>query len=289
MKASRSEFLDIRGLRYHLRYWDSESDNAPLLVLLHGWMDVSNSFQFVVDALQSDWRVVAPDLRGFGLTQWSDSDYWFPEYYADLDAILDAVCGETAVALAGHSMGSQVASMYAGIRPERISKLVILDGLNVPNMPADLAPKRLRKWLDQIKEPQRHKDYADFEALAERIRKHHDQLSPERALHVAQGWGQLNDQGRVELVGDPKHRIHGPSLYRLAEAEAVWKQITAPVLCVDGGKSGMYKMLGEDEVKRRRSIFANARTIVLPEAGHMLHFDAPEQTAAEMEGFLAED
>ena len=209
MKESRSEFLDIRGLRYHLRCWGPE--DAPPMFILHGWMDVSNSFQFVVDGLQSQWRVIAPDLRGFGLTQWSDSDYWFPEYYADLDAILDKTVGDTAICLAGHSMGSQVASMYAGIRPERVEKLVILDGLNVPDMPPESAPRKLRKWLDQIKQEQSHKDYDDFEALAERIRKHHDSLSPERALHVAHGWGQVAESGRVELVGDPRHRIHGPN------------------------------------------------------------------------------
>ena len=284
MKNSHSSFLRIRGLRQHLRSWGPE--DAPALVLLHGWMDVSNSFQFVVDALQSEWRVLAPDMRGFGLSDWVPGGYWFPEYYADLDALLDQVVDDTPVALAGHSMGSQIASMYAGIRPERIKQLVILDGLNVPDMPPESAPRKLRKWLDQIKETQLHRDYDDFEALATRISKHHDRLTPERALHVAHGWGQKNNQGRVELVGDPLHRIHGPSLYRLAEAEAVWKEVTAPTLCIDGGKSGMFKMLGEEEVQRRRSLFANSRTIVLPDAGHMLHFDAPEDTAEAIESFL---
>lgn len=287
MKESRSEFLQLRGLRQHYRVWGA--DDAPPLVLLHGWMDVSYSFQFVVDALQADWRVIAPDMRGFGLSEWVPGGYWFPEYYADLEALLEEVVGESPIVLAGHSMGSQIASMYAGIRPERISKLVILDGLNVPDMPANSAPRKLRKWLDQIKEPQSHKGYDDFQALAERIRKHHDKLSPERALHVAQGWGRLNQAGRVELVGDPLHRIHGPSLYRLAEAEAVWKEVTAATLCIDGGKSGMFKMLGEDEVARRRAAFANSQTVVLPEAGHMLHFDAPEAVATTMEAFLLTD
>ena len=286
MKPSRSEFIQVRGLRYHLRIWGE--DSAPTIVLLHGWMDVSHSFQFVVDGLKGDWRVIAPDMRGFGLTQWSDSDYWFPEYYADLDAIFDQISDGQPLHLAGHSMGSQVASMYAGVRPERINKLIILDGLNVPDMPPESAPKKIRKWLDQIKEPQKHKDYADFAALAQRIRKHHDRLSEERALHVAKGWGQENAVGKVELVGDPKHRIMGPSLYRLAEAEAVWQEVTAPTLCIDGEKSGMFRMLGEGEVKRRRAVFPNARTVVLPDVGHMLHFDAPEAVAAEMEAFLTQ-
>ncbi len=59
--------------------------------MLHGWMDVSASFQFVVDASPADWRVVAPDWRGYGLTERARADcYWFPDYLADLERVLDA-------------------------------------------------------------------------------------------------------------------------------------------------------------------------------------------------------
>ncbi|MCX8006223.1 MAG: alpha/beta fold hydrolase, partial [Burkholderiaceae bacterium] len=97
MKPSRSRFLEIRALRYHLREWGPAE--APLLVMLHGWMDVSASFQFVVDALRGEWHVVAPDWRGYGLTDRARADcYWFPDYLADLEFVLDAVSpGEPAV------------------------------------------------------------------------------------------------------------------------------------------------------------------------------------------------
>ena len=62
MKSSRSEFIDIRGLRTHVRHWGPE--DAPRLFLLHGWLDVSAAFQFTVDALKQDWHVIAPDWRG---------------------------------------------------------------------------------------------------------------------------------------------------------------------------------------------------------------------------------
>ena len=67
MKSSRSEFLVLRRLRTHVRQWGNEG--APRLFMLHGWMDVSASFQFVVDCLARDWHVIAPDWRGFGLTE----------------------------------------------------------------------------------------------------------------------------------------------------------------------------------------------------------------------------
>jgi pimeloyl-ACP methyl ester carboxylesterase len=88
MKPSESHFLDIRGLRYHVRSWGSQG--APKLFFLHGWMDVSASFQFVVDALRADWHVLAPDWRGYGLTAWTRADsYWYPDYFADLERLLD--------------------------------------------------------------------------------------------------------------------------------------------------------------------------------------------------------
>ena len=59
MTPSRSRYVDIRGLRYHLREWGPAG--APQLLMLHGWMDVSASFQFVVDQLRQAWHVIAPD------------------------------------------------------------------------------------------------------------------------------------------------------------------------------------------------------------------------------------
>ena len=72
-KESRSEFVPIRQLRYHVRQWGTPAKDTPPLVMVHGWMDVSASFQFLVDAFSREWRVVAPDWRGFGGSQLSDS------------------------------------------------------------------------------------------------------------------------------------------------------------------------------------------------------------------------
>src|SRR5678815_172926 len=110
VRASESLFLDVRGLRYHVRHWASRG--APKVVLLHGWMDVSASFQFLVDELRGDWDVYAPDWRGYGLTDWGKSDcYWFPDYIADLDFLLQQIEPEPVI-LVGHSLGGNVATIY---------------------------------------------------------------------------------------------------------------------------------------------------------------------------------
>ena len=142
MKASRSRFLPVRGLRYHLREWGQ--DAAPPLVLLHGWMDVSASFQFVVDEFERDWHVIAPDWRGYGLTDRGPGDcYWFPDFLADLEAILDAVSPNGQVTLVGHSMGGNIAGLYAGARPERVERLVLAEGFGMPPTVPEQAPKRV--------------------------------------------------------------------------------------------------------------------------------------------------
>ena len=81
-RPARSEFLAVRGLRHHIRHWGP--NDAPTLFMLHGWMDMSASFQFLVDALVQEWHVIAPDWRGFGQTEWAAEAYWFPEDMADL-------------------------------------------------------------------------------------------------------------------------------------------------------------------------------------------------------------
>ncbi len=286
MKESRSEYLNARGLRHHIRRWGS--DKGPTLYLLHGLLDVSASMQLMVDAFQQDWNIIAPDWRGCGLSEWPADGYWFPDYVADLDAIVTHYSADRPAFFAGHSLGGHVASLYAGIRPTRVSKLVVLDSLGIPDMPPDLAPKRYLRWLQELADPPQNKVYDSFEALAERIRHRHPKLSAERAAFVAHCWGREVQPGRVELLGDPKHRLRMPTLYRAAESIAIWKQVTAPVLCLDAGDSWLDKMLPAEEKKQRRSAFRHLHSGVVPDASHMLHHDHPEETARQLEAFLME-
>src|SRR5436190_28301 len=139
MRPSDSSFLDIRGLRYHVRRWPRPG--ARKLILLHGWMDVSASFQFLVDELRGEWDVHAPDWRGYGLTDWAKADcYWFPDYLADLDFILEEIHADEPVILVGHSLGGNAAALYAGIRPARVARLVNLEGFGLPQTRPEQAP-----------------------------------------------------------------------------------------------------------------------------------------------------
>ncbi len=289
MKPSKSEFVTVRGLRYHCRCWGDA--RAPMLFMLHGWMDVSASFQFLVDALRRDWRVVAPDWRGFGLTDWTKSDsYWYPDYLADLERLLAHFQPESPATLVGHSMGGNIAAMYAGIRPERVARLINLEGFGLTGARAEKAPGRYARWLVELAgEKPGFRDYDNFEALADRLRSKNSRLSGEKASFLARHWGRAKPDGRVELASDPAHKLVNPILYRIEEAEACWRKVAAPVLWVAGAESKALDQLklSSADLEARKACFKHLTERVIAGAGHMLHHDQPERLAEVIEEFLA--
>lgn len=288
MRPSESRFLDIRGLRYHVRHW--RGDPAKRMVLLHGWMDVSASFQFLVDALAADWDVHAPDWRGYGLTAWSGSDnYWFPDYIGDLDALLDRIQPGKAVNLVGHSLGGNVGGLYSGIRPERVARFVNLEGFGMPATRPEQAPKRYARWMDELKEAPGWRPYESYAALADRLQKNNPRLNRERAEFLASHWGKDAEGGGVVLRSDPAHKLVNATLYRLDEARACWERVVAPVLWVDAAESETITRmkLTPADLAERRAAFKHLTYQTVAEAGHMLHHDQPEQVARLIEDFLS--
>ena len=290
MKPSESIFVPVRELRYHCRRWGDPS--RPTLFLLHGWMDVSASFQFLVDALRGDWHVVAPDWRGFGLTEWARAGgYWFPDYFADLEQLLDRFHPGAPATLVGHSMGGNVATMYAGIRPQRVARVVNLEGFGLAATEPGQAPRRYARWLDELAGASpSFRDYESFDALAERLRENNPRLDAERASFLSRHWGRSKPDGRVELASDPAHKRVNPVLYRLDEAEACWRRVEAPVLWVTGAESKTPDMmkLSPQTLAARKACFSKLAERVIPEAGHMLHHDQPESVARAIEDFLSD-
>lgn len=282
--SGTSRYVRLRGLRFHLRCWGDPS--APLLIYSHGWLDTSATFADVGEKLGERFHVVVPDQRGYGYSEWPQDGYWFQDYLADLDVLLDHLAPAAPIALVGHSMGGQVCSLYAGLRPERIAKLVVIDSLFLPDMPANLSPRRVTRWLDQLKAQPREKTYGSFEELATRVQKQQPQLSAERALFVARGWGAAGADGRIRLLADPKHRLDMPTLYRNAESMEVWKRITAPTLFIDADASTFQTAISAEEKAARRACFKQHQELRIAGAGHMVHFDAPEALAAALLDFL---
>jgi pimeloyl-ACP methyl ester carboxylesterase len=290
----------IRGLDLHLRCWGDPAlatPDRPPLLLLHGWMDVGASYQFLVDALADlegpSRFVVAPDWRGFGLSAAPAADsYWFPDYLGDLDAIVDRLAPDGAIDLVGHSMGGNVAMLYAGARPQRVRRLVNLEGFGMPRTRPDQAPGRLAQWLDELKTPQRLRPYPSLQAVAQRLMANDPLLPADKAAWLAPHWARAAADGNgFELLADAAHKRVNPVLYQVDEVLETWARITAPLLWVEGEQTETGKWWGHrysraEFHQRLAAVKSPLRKLVLSPCGHMLHHVQPQALAVALADFL---
>ncbi|MFT4265765.1 MAG: alpha/beta hydrolase [Xenophilus sp.] len=299
-RPARSESIPVRNLRYHVLTWGEPGAARPPLVLLHGWMDVGASWQFVVDAMRQDRFIVAPDWRGFGLTDGGGVDnYWMPDYLADLDWLLDHYAGEQPVDLVGHSMGGNVVMHYGGVRPRRVRRIVNLEGFGMPAFRADEAPARYARWIDENKRLHAGgmalAHYPAADGVARRLMKTNPRLTQDKAGWLARQWARPSRQAdgseRWDILGDPAHKVTHASIFRVDEALALYAAIEAPVLAVVAGDDSLagwwQQRYTQEEFHERLRSVRDLRLARVEDAGHMLHHDQPERVAALIEAFLA--
>jgi pimeloyl-ACP methyl ester carboxylesterase len=284
-RPGRDATLDLRGTAHHLLRWGP--DSADPVVLLHGHSDCAATFQFLVDELPAQWPVAALDWRGFGDSVQGAGSFWFPDYYADLEAVLDALCPGGPARIVGHSMGANVAMVYAGLRPSRVAALVNLEGIGLARPEPTQAPGRLVTWLDEVKAGAPFQEYKSVDALAARVARRNPRLTPGRAAFIAACWSRPLPGGGVRLHVDPRHRHVNPVLYRREEMEACWRRIEAPVLLVTGGESGLPARLAPDGgIESFRAFVRKLELATVAGAGHMLHHDEPRGVARLIEDFF---
>lgn len=292
---AKSLILPARGLQQHLLIWGDLSRisaKEPLLLLVHGWMDVAASFQFMVEALRqqpgwADRPIAALDWRGFGQTPApvGGDSYFFPDYLGDLDAVVHALSPDHPIDLLGHSMGGNVVALYAGARPNKIRRLVNLEGFGMPASTAEEAPDRYTRWLDELRTPMQLKAYDTLEGVAGRLRANNPRIRPDHALWLAQHWAR-EENGRWVINADPAHKRSQPLLYRAEEVKALWARIACPVLFIEGLQTQYFDLFGgrytRDEFMMRAEVIADLRIECLNDAGHMLHHDQPEALAIHL-------
>lgn len=286
---SRTENINVRGFSYCIRHWGSS--DAPTVFFLHGRMDSSATFQFVVDALRKSWHIIAPDWRGYGASQWLSRPYWFHEYYADLDCLLQHYSADKPARVVGHSMGANIASMYAGVRPERIAQLVMLDFLGLkPEKDAD-APAAMGSWLAALQEQPQMRAYPDYESLARRLSLANPRLDGKKAAFLARATSRIRPDGKIEMACDPWHKVPSPTPYRAEDAKATWRKIEAPVLMLVADQGYVHQRFGNDhdEYRSRIESFSNVQVATISDSGHNVQHDQPEQIASALEEFLVRD
>jgi pimeloyl-ACP methyl ester carboxylesterase len=297
MTAPRPDVVEVVGpassfyvsQRLRLHYVDWGNEEAPLLLLVHGGRDHARSWDWVARELRRDWHVIAPDLRGHGDSDWAlGGSYSMAEFVLDLARLVEFL-GPEPVALLGHSLGGAIVLQYAGLRPERVRRLVAIEGLGAsPALRGELLAtppwERLGRFVDGMRriagrQPRR---YESLELAAARMREENDFLSEAQALHLTRHGVRRNEDGTFSWKFD--NYVHAPSAARpdFEGQEALWGRIDCPVLLVRGAKSW-----ASDPVRDgRAAAFRDARLVNVEGAGHWVHHDRLEAFLEAVDAFL---
>lgn len=280
------QFRELNGLRHRVLVHEAAA-GAPTLVLLHGFLDCAQAFDPFVEHLQKrlTWRVVVPDLRGHGDTErvGRGGYYHFADYVADVHALLASET-QTPVALLGHSMGGSIASLVAGTFPDRISRLVLVEGLGP--LPSDESPPdRMRRWIAEVDARRgRTPTPMTLDDAIERLARAHPRVSRAELERLAKVSTRPVEGGR-RWAYDPLHRTRSPMSTHLADFNRFLARIVCPTLLIAGAESPFAGWVNDD---RQNEIKALTEATV-PDAGHMIHLEKPDALAGLVADFLARD
>jgi len=288
MKPPRDRTIDARGLNIHYLEWGAPA--AEPLILIHGFLDHARSWEPFVAALEKKppapkW-IIAPDCRGHGDSGWVGAGgyYHFPDYVWDLDRLVESLAVPT-VNLVGHSMGGTISFLYAGTFPDRVRKLVLVEGIGPIAMQFVDSPPRMERWLAEVKALSHRKivEYATLEKAAERLRRKNPRLKPGLALELACSGMKQTEGGKWVWKFDPLHRTAAPQPFYSRQAVEFFRRIECPVLLVNGRES---RQTARPDLEERLNAIARRSVAEIDDAGHMVHHDNPDGLAEAVTRFL---
>jgi pimeloyl-ACP methyl ester carboxylesterase len=274
-----------RSLGLELAYSEWGDKGSPPLVLLHGVRDHGRSWDQVAQAFSGDWRVVAPDLRGHGDSQWSPDSAYIASYHVlDLALLVEAL-GPAPVTIVAHSFGANVAARFTAAFPERVAKLVMIDGMGpAPKAREEWARRglvrRTRDFIEQQVGPPRRKVMASLDEATAKQKAANPRLSDEMARHIARHGVRAEGDGFVWKY-DPKVIAYPPEDFA-ADDRTVWAEVTVPTLLC-WGRHSWTNNPAEDG---RAELYRDHRMRVFDHAGHWVHHDQFDDLLAELRDFL---
>ena len=277
--------------RLRLHYVDWGNPTAPPLVLVHGGRDHCRNWDWVAADLARDWHVIAPDLRGHGDSAWSsDGDYGMAAFVYDLAQLIHGL-DLAPVTLVAHSLGGNIALRYSGLYPDKVAKVVAIEGLGPSQAwraKRDAVPidERLRGWIDEVRgfAGRLPKRYPTIDAALARMMAENKHLSEVQARHLTIHGVLQNEDGSFSWKFDNYTRAWSPIDLPYADLEALWGRITAPALLVYGAESWASNPTNDG----RLAAFANARVELFEGAGHWVHHDRTADFIATVRQFLGE-
>jgi pimeloyl-ACP methyl ester carboxylesterase len=273
----------INGIDYQIYTWGTPGN--PVIFLIHGWLDSGGGFEFLAGKLAKDYYLVAPDLRGYGLSGHTSSPlgYFFFEYVADLHVLLREISSEHPAILLGHSLGGAVASVYAAMFPERVKCLINAEGFGFQR-PGGRGPvARARDWLEGMP-PKSFATYPDLESFAKRLMGSNPRLPLKRARVLANFLARPVEGG-YRMAADPAHRLVEPYPFPQEVMVAFWAAVTAPSLFIWAEASELGKWFSE--INMEQTFPKKCLIQSIPDCGHMIHHEKPELLSEMVRKFLA--
>ena len=275
--------------RLRLHYADWGNSGAPTLILVHGGRDHCRSWDWVAQQLRADWHVIAPDLRGHGDSQWAaDGNYPISALVYDLAQLIHQL-DVGPVTLVAHSLGGNIATRFTGLYPDRVKKLVCIEGLGPsPKMLADRAAlpyaDRWREWIANKRTAAGRipKRYPDFDGVLKRMMAENAYLTADQARHLTEHGVNRNEDGSWSWKFDNHLNVWPFDDMPMAEITALWEAITCPTLLLYGADSWASNPAKDG----RDAHFRNARTVEFENAGHWLHHDQFDRFMGELREFL---
>ena len=275
--------------RLKLHYLDWGNEEKPLLLLVHGGRDHARSWDWVAADLRRDFHVIAPDLRGHGDSGWAvGSMYSLIDYVLDVAQLLKVV-DRFPVTIVGHSLGGSISLHYTGIYPERVAKVVAIEGLGpspqmIESFKGTPAHERMLHWVREMQSLARRRPhhYATLEEAAARMRDANPRLTEEQAWHLTVHGAQREEDGSYRWKFDNFTRAVSPYLFNVGDARDMWGRITCPTLLVRGTES----WASDPSIDGRGDAFSNARVVNVPGAGHWVHHDRLEEFLRVTREFL---
>lgn len=272
--------------RLKLHYVDWGNPEKPPLILIHGGKDHARSWDSVALALRDHFHVIAPDLRGHGDSQWSiGGSYALVDFTLDIAQLLDSL-GVYPVEIVGHSMGGSVALQYTGTFPDRVKRVVAIEGLGpAPHLIRERpAQERMQTWVTEMQRlARRHpRRYASLDEAVQRMQEANPRLTPLQARHLTVHGTDRAEDGTYLWKFDNYVRAMSPYLFHAADAKSLWQQITCPVLLLRGTES----WASDPDIDGRAHNFRDWRLINVEGAGHWVHHDQLEVFLGHVRRFL---
>ena len=282
----RSHVWKVNGLEHHVQEWGAAEAGSATAVIVHGFQDAAATWEDVgFDLARAGLRVLAPDMRGFGDGPRvpAGAYYYFPDYVSDLAGIVRHHVHDVPLFVIGHSMGATIVTYFAGAFPERVTKLALVDGVGPPDNSAELAPTRMRRWIETAYESPAadRKPMTSADTLS-RLRRFNPDIDeailarklPQLTRRAIEARETSETTDALAWKYDPLHVTTSPLPFYAQTYRAFARHVTCPVLHVSGGVRGHHV---EDEEERLASFGKLSRVTI--EGGHALHWTKPRELA----------